>query len=319
MLRSICAVVAVAALSSSAVADVSKAWQAAKDNLPDTIPAIGAVDVATAVKQPAFTKLLELVKKEERDVREGLDLFKSTCNLDLTQIVDGFVVAGDPNGRDDDVMVFIQLKIDRPAASTCVEKLLRAVEKRKQVTVQQTGIFTEASVGKETAYFAWVDKNVVAFNLEPNKKPRLEGFLNKKGLAKSPAGSLFGKLDTKAAAFGAIKLPKPLDSDIPFTSAYGNLTLAGTTLSALLVGTATDANTAGKFVSEVKRELIKIAAKGKLPAAAKKLITSVTLDAAGADVTLKGSANTNDLFDIFVALITTKQKAPPPEPMPPSP
>ncbi len=317
-MRSICAVIAVASLSSasSAGADVSKAWQAAKDNLPDTIPAIGAVDVAAAVKQPAFGRLLELVKKEERDVREGLELFKSACNLDPTQVVDGFVVAGDPNGRDHDVMVFIQLKIDRPKASTCIESMLRTIEKRKQITVQQTGMFTEVTVGNEVAYFAWVDKQVVAFNLEPNKKPRLEGFLGKKGLAKSPVGSLFGKLDTKAAAFGAIRTTKPLDRDVPFTAAYGNLVLAGTTLSATLVGTATDASSASKFVTELKREMTKTAGRDRTPAVAKKIINAIALSSASAEVTLKGSARTNDLFEAFLTMMTKKKQE---EPMPPTP
>jgi hypothetical protein len=309
-MRSICALVMVAAVSSSAGADVSKAWQAAKDNLPDTIPAIGAVDVAAVVKQPAFGKLLALVKKEDRGVREGIELVKSACNLDLTQVVDGVVVAGDPDGKDDDIMVFLQLKIDRPKASTCLEAMLRTVEKRKQVTVQQTGKFTEASVGDETAYFAWVDKAVVAFNVEPIKKARLERFVGKQGLAKSPVGSLFGKLDPKAAAFGAIKLAKPLDRDLPFTQVYGNATLTGTTLAGAIVGTATDTAAAGKFVTEAKRELIKLALRDKLPAIAKKLVTAVTLNAVGAEVTLKGSAATGDLVEAITELAVRKPAMP---------
>jgi hypothetical protein len=309
-MRSICALVMVAAVSSSAGADVSKAWQAAKDNLPDTIPAIGAVDVAAVVKQPAFGKLLALVKKEDRGVREGIELVKSACNLDLTQVVDGVVVAGDPDGKDDDIMVFLQLKIDRPKASTCLEAMLRTVEKRKQVTVQQTGKFTEASVGDETAYFAWVDKAVVAFNVEPIKKARLERFVGKQGLAKSPVGSLFGKLDPKAAAFGAIKLAKPLDRDLPFTQVYGNATLTGTTLAGAIVGTATDAAAAGKFVTEAKRELIKLALRDKLPAIAKKLVTAVTLNAVGAEVTLKGSAATGDLVEAIMEMAVRKPAMP---------
>lgn len=317
-MRSICALMVVAAVSSSSPsvgADVSKAWQAAKDNLPDTIPAIGAVDVAALVQAPAFGKLLDLFKKEERDVREGLDLFKSACSLDPTQVVDGFVIAGDPNGRDDDVMVFLQLKVDRPKASTCLEAMLRAVEKRKQVTLQQTGMFTEVSVGTDTAYFAWVDKHVIAFNLDPMRKPRLEGFLGKKGLAKSPAGSLFGKLDTKAAAFGAIKLAKRLDRELPFTAAYGNLALAGGALSATLVGTATDANAASAFVTDVKREMTRTAGRDRTPAALKKLLNAVAVTATGAEVTVKGGASTNDLLEALRERMTRKAT----EPMPPAP
>lgn len=312
-MRSICALVMVAAMSSSAGADVSKAWQAAKDNLPDTIPAIGAIDVAAVVKLPAFAKLMQL-----GELREGLEMIKRTCNVDVPQAIDGVVVAGDPNQRDDEIVVFLQLKIDRAKASTCFEQVMRSLDKGGQVSVQQTGMFTEVSVDGSNAYFAWVDKNVVAFNFDPISKTRLSSSLGKKGLAKSPAGSLFGKLDLKAAAFGAIKLA-PL-RDLPFTAAYGNATLTGATLAGAVVGTATDPAAAGKFVTEAKRELVKLALRDKLPAVAKKLVTSVTLNAVGAEVTLKGSAATGDLVDALVEMTTKKKRPmyvdPPPPPAP---
>lgn len=318
-MRSICALLATAALLSSgtAEADASKAWQAAKDNLPATIPAIAGFDVAAIVKLPAFGKLLEVLKKEERDVREGLALLKSACGLDPTKAVDGLVVAGDPNGRDDDVMLFLQLTIDRTKASACIESMLKVVEKRKQVTVKQNGIYSEVSVGGDTAYFAWVAPNVVAFNLDPGRKARLEGFLGKQGLAKSPVGALLSKLDPKAAASGAIKTVKPLDRDFPITAAYGNALLTGSTVTAVVIGSATDAAAATKLTDELQYEIAKTIRRDRTPAGAKKILRAIAITPAGTDVTIKGTANTSDLVDaVFAMMFKKKDAVPPPPPAP---
>nr|MBA2539066.1 hypothetical protein [Deltaproteobacteria bacterium] len=162
MRTSISCVAALAACllsASTSSADVSKAWQAAKDNLPG-MPAIGAIDVAAVVKLPAFGKLFDMARKEERDIDQAVSLLKVACKLDITSVVDGLVVAGDPDGRDDDIVVFVQLTLDRTKATACMETMLKQVEKRKQIAVKQDGIYTVASVGNEAAYFAWVGPNV---------------------------------------------------------------------------------------------------------------------------------------------------------------
>jgi hypothetical protein len=298
-------IVAVAALLSSATAeaDVSKAWQAAKDNLPASIPAIMAVDAAAVVKLPAFSTLFALARKEERDIQQAYDLFQSACKVDFTQAVDGFVIAGDPNGRDDDVVVFLQLTMDRAKASSCIEAAVKSVEKKKPVTIKQDGVYTVATVGKETAYFAWVAPNVVAFTMDPEKKQLIEANVGKKGLGKAPVGALLGKMDAKAIAFGAIKMSKPIDSDIPFTSGFGNVTLNGGTLSGSVSGTAVDAKTATAFADEAKRELAKMLKKDRIPAVVKKVAGAVKIAAAGTDVTVSGSASDKDLLESFLAVM----------------
>jgi len=316
-MRSICAVLAplvvVGLFSSAAEADVTRAWQAAKDNLPAAaFPAIAAFDVAAIVKLPAFNKVLDVLQNENHEVKEVLGLFKSTCNLDVTTSVDGFVIAGDPAGRDDDIMVFVQLKIDRAKTSNCIETLLKTVEKKQQVDVKQDGMFSVVSVGKETGYFAWVAPNVVAFALDPENKSRVEGFLSTKGFAKGPVGALLGKLDPKAVAFGAIKTAKPIDRDLPVTSAYGNAVLNGTTVSATVVGTATDAGTAAKFADGLKQELAKMAKRDRTPAVAKKILNAISIAASNTDITIKGSVATGDLLEAMLEM-TKKTAEPPPQ------
>lgn len=315
-MRSIPSVVAVAALLSTATAeaDVSKAWQAAKDNLPAGVPAILAVDAAAVVKLPAFGTLFAMARKEERDIQQAYDLFNTACKLDFTKVVDGFVVAGDPDGRDDDIVVFLQLTIDRAKASSCVEAAIKSVEKKKQVSIKQDGIYTVATVGRETAYFAWVGPNVVAFTLDPEKKQLIENNVGKKGLGNAPVGALIGKMNAKAIAFGAIKMAKPIDRDIPFTSAFGNLTLTGTTIAGSITGTAIDAKTGAAFAAEARKELGKLARKDRVPAVVKKLAGAIKIAATGANVTASGRASDKELLEAFLAMMMTSGDAPEPPP-----
>ncbi|MBA3538583.1 MAG: hypothetical protein H0T79_03065, partial [Deltaproteobacteria bacterium] len=96
-LLSCAALAAVATLvPTRAHADVSKAWAAAKDNLPSNTRAVLSVDVAAAVKSPTFAKVLAAVLAKEPEFREGLAVLKSACKIDLVAAVNGVVVAGDP-------------------------------------------------------------------------------------------------------------------------------------------------------------------------------------------------------------------------------
>lgn len=312
--RSICAVLALTLASTT----VSKAWQAAKDNLPASIPAIAGFDIAAIVKQPGFAQAFSALQDTERDLREGLALIQSACKLDVTAAVDGVVIAGDPDGKDDDIMAFVQLKVDRAKASACFKSVLEVAERRKQIVVKQDGTFTEVSVNGDTAYFAWVAPNVVAFNLDPGSKPRLQGFLGKQGLAKAPVGKLLGKLDPKAVASGAIKLAKPLSRELPIQLAYGNALVFGGNVTASIVGTVPDPKALPPNLAELLAgELAREARRSRTPPILKKILEATSISVSGADITARGTASTKELGDAVRASIKQKKRVEPP--MPPSP
>lgn len=281
-----------AAASATAEADVSKAWTAAKDNLPAATKAIGAVDVAVAVKTKSFKVVWDLLLREERDLRQVYEGIQQGCKLDLVQTIQGFVVAGDPDA--DRGVVFVQLAVDRKAATTCIETIGKQVG---GVKVAQDGMFTTVSMGKDTLYLAWPSANVVAIALEPEQKAEYTRWLGGKGaLAKSKLGARLAKVDTTALAWGAIALDKPFDdNDLPFLAAHGTLVAAKGSATLAIRATYADAATATKSIAETRSEIDKDIAKKSTPAAARKLFQAIKVAAVGADGTLDATATDADL------------------------
>src|SRR5262249_20438207 len=126
-MRILCVLGVVACLAQRAEADVSKAWQAAKDNLPANTPIVIAVDVGALQKSPALPHLVETLRAEERGFREAYNAFRTGCNVDPLSLVDGFVVAGDP--KSDETVVYMQLTIDRAKATTCLQSAIGVLDK----------------------------------------------------------------------------------------------------------------------------------------------------------------------------------------------
>ena len=60
-------------VANRADADVSKAWDAAKDNVPANTQFVLAVDVAALQKSPAFPMVFEMIKAEDRGLARAYD------------------------------------------------------------------------------------------------------------------------------------------------------------------------------------------------------------------------------------------------------
>jgi hypothetical protein len=301
MKLSVLALVTLSALSTSASADVAKAWTAAKDHLPADTRAIGAVDVSAFVKTASYKAMFAAIVKEEPDLGKAYELVKQTCKVDPAQVIEGLIVAGDPDAGKG--VLFVQHSMDRKKAGTCIQDVLKAVGETK-AAVKQDGKYTTIGDGKNQMYLMWVADNVVAINFDPDKKAEYERWLGGKGaLKKSTLAERVEKLDTKALAFGALQLDKPLDDkELPVIAATGTITL-GKTAVVKLRGTFKDAAAASKMLAEANKELDKEMKRGKLPESVKRIAKTVKMAAAGADLTLDASASEADLLDAIAQLV----------------
>ncbi len=310
-MRSICAVVALTlglVSSAPASADYSKAWQAAKDNLPANTQMALVVDVAAIAKLPSFNRVFDAVRAQERDFEMGYTLLKGACNVtNPVTMVDGIVLAGDMRNKESGVG-FVQVTIDRTKASACLESVLKLVGGRKQVSVKQDGIYTVATVGNDSAYFAWVAPNVVVFSIQPDKKATLDAYINQKGWAKSPAAALVGKMDLKAALSGVFTVDK-VDVWFPVAKAFGSVTISGGTITGSVTATYPDAKAATAFAAEINEERDRDLKKDRTPAAVKKLMNAVKIATSGNELTAKGSMTEKDFGDALIASLRKKEKA----------
>lgn len=302
----VCAGVAIACLAASpASADVSKAWAAAKANLPATTELVVGFDVAAAVATPTFAKLFPLVVKEERDLEQGISLVKAACKLDPVASVDGIVVAARPE-PDEEGIVFVQLKgVDRAGAEACLGAMLKAAGE-KSATVRQEGALTVLRVDGDTIHFLWVGPDVVAMTFEPDKKASLTTWSGQQGaLAKAPVMAHLGKVDTKAIAWGAFDLAKPIDDDdLNVKRGSGSATLKAGKITLAMRGTFDNAKSASATVAKMKKDVARELKSKSTPAPARKLLRAMVLSTAGAEASLKLTASEADVIGLFQAMFS---------------
>jgi len=292
----------VVSLSSQvAHADYSKAWAAAKDNLPATTKAVFAGDVALGVKTATYAAILPMMLAEERDIEQGLALIKGACKIDAVAAIDGFVVAGDP--LTEQGAVYIQLAgVDRPRLTACAEKVLKAMGE-KQATIKQDGAFTVLGHGRDTMYIAWVTPQVFVIGLEAEKKDQLQAWFGQKGaFARSSVQAQLAKVDTKAPAWGVLALDKALDdNDLPVKTARGSLAIANGSLGIDFFGSFETPAAAKKTHGEMKRELTREMGRKGTPPALKKAMAAIKINTTGSDVTLKIKLLEKDLIAALAA------------------
>ena len=294
MMKSALVVAVLGLVSARAEADVSKAWTAAKDNLPANTRAIGAVDVAAAVKTAAYTAVFDAIKREEKDVAQAYEMIKQTCKLDPVQAIEGFVVAGDPDSERG--VLFVQHNVERKKLATCIQDILRAAVS-KNATVKDDGKFIIVSEGKDSVYFGVVNANVLAITFNPEKKAEYDTWIGGKGaFAKTKLNAEVGKVDTKAMAWGAVAFDKPLDDkELPVLAAIGAVTYVKNAFALKLRGTMNNAKGAAMVLGEMTKELDREIKKQRTPEPVRKLMKAVKVAAAGADVTLDATASEADL------------------------
>jgi len=307
----ICALgLAVGLSTSRASADVSKAWAAAKNNLPSNTQFFVAIDVAALYKQPLFPKVFEAIKSVDKSIGEVHGAFKQACGWDPLSVIDGVVIAGDPNQRHG-VAVYVQLTIDRTKASACLASALKALAKGEQVSIEQDGVYTVATAGtgkNDTAYFPWVAPNIVMISDRPEKKDLVDQWFNQKTFAKSLVAGQLGNLDTKAVATGAFASDKPLDDEMPVTKAYGNITISSAgKIVGNLVATASDAAAAKSLADGMTKDMQREMQRDKMQPTAKKIFAAISVTAAGNDLTVRGSTTAQDVLTAFNETVQNKK------------
>jgi hypothetical protein len=309
-------VLVVCGLASTAHADYSKAWNAAKANLPANTRAVALLDLSAFDRSPHFERLLKTALANERDLREFDAEVKKLCKLDIAKVVEGLVVAGDPEKPQ--IVFYVQLAADRAKVSTCFEAMVNKKAGEK-VALKQEGIYTvlTSKAGGRELYVAWPAPNVLVFRVRSVEQAHLARWVGQTGWTSSPVAPLLAKTDPKAIAAGAFAFDKPIDGKVPLTSGYGHLLKAGSTVTATLVARALDATGATWIAAEVNKELKSEKTRKRVHEAIRNLMSKISITAQGTEVTLKGTGSEKDLADAIASEF--KPKKPPVEATPPTP
>lgn len=187
-------------VASTAAAD-SKSWAALKGKLSADTTIVGGVDGAALRAAPSFPKMIDLIRADNKDVGEMLDLVKASCGLDIPSVIGdlAFAVNKDAKG----VVVFSLTGADQAKATDCLTKMLAKADPKAKLATKVTGKVTEYSTGQsEKFYAAWLAPDVVAIPLEESSPSALDAMIGG-GAPSADLTRFLGKTNPAAAGWFA--------------------------------------------------------------------------------------------------------------------
>ena len=300
--RSLSVVALVSLISLRAEAGADKAWAAAKANLPKDTTVLVGMDLAQLTQSTLFNFAFPMALSQQPDVKAGLELVKSTCQIDPMKTVQGVVIGTDDVQKHGAIYIAVD-GVDQAKLVSCLEAVAKAKGKDGKVSVKTDGKITELGIGDKTIYLTWIGTNVLVLPLDFSSKADLQAWSGTKGLAKSKVAKGMARVNTGGALWAVSAVPKELDAKMKMKLGYGAITLASGTLAADLhvqLGNAADAKAAAE---KAQKELSTLAASPDLAANLKTVLSSVTVRAAADDVAVKGSIAESDVLSLVTALM----------------
>lgn len=298
--RSIAIAALLVAIPLRAHAGDKAAWTAAKANLSKDTAVLIGLDLTQLTKSSLFTMAFPFILSQQPDVKEGLALIKSTCNLDPLKVVTS-VVIGTDNDQKHGAMFVSLSGVDQPKIVSCLEAVAKAKGNDTKVGVTTDGKITELAMGDKKVYLTWIGTNVVALPLDFANKADLTAW-TAKGLAKSKVGKAMTKVNTGNALWAVSAVAKELDDKVKMKLGYGSIAMANATMTADLhvqLGSATDAKAAAQ---KAQKDLTTRSQSPDLAANLQKVLAGITVTAVTDEVVVRGSIPESEVMSLVMAL-----------------
>jgi hypothetical protein len=282
---------------SAAHADASKAWSAAKANLPSDATIVAGFNFASIAKSKMFAEVFPKLIASSPELKEFLDLAKSQCSIDPLTAVGGAVLALDAT-KSNGVVYLALNNLDQPKIASCVEKLAKAKGKAdEKITFKKDGNTIEVMSSKDNKphYYGWVGNDVIVISKDADKTG-LAHWMGGKGFSGSGVGKVTGKVNTGASVWAATTEGKGLPTGGSMKGGYGTVDLAGgkVTIGAhITMGSPTEA---GNTVTEVNKQLAAAKTSGGLPPPLPTLLAGLKVSAAGDEMVLAATETEDDVL-----------------------
>ena len=266
------------------------AWAAARGMLPANPYVVMGVNVATIKSSTIFQQLYPKMIEQSGEAKQGLEMVKTDCGINVTEAIQGLVVAIDESQKG---IILISTKgVDQAKINDCLTKV--AAKEKKTITAGKPdgqGIVEYTSSGEtDKLYIAYLPKGVLAMSTEPKDKALLVKWLGGKGVdTKSPAGGALGKVNTGAALWGVVAKEQKLEDGMNMKAGYGSADVTGGNINAdvrLVLGSAKEATDA---VVKANTQLEEAKKGGGIPPALQNVIKTLKITSAGEELQIKAS------------------------------
>jgi hypothetical protein len=288
-----------ASLSSAAFADApGDAWDAAKKMLPGNAVWVGGMNVATIRGSTIFQQLYPKLLANAGEGKEGLEMVKTECKIDVMDAIQGLVVAADDANQ---VVLVISTKgLDKSKINDCAQKVAKKEKKDLTVGAADGQGIVEYSVKGENdhAFIAYLPKGVMVIAPEGKDKAGLQKWLAGKGAAGQLASGI-GKVNTGAALWGVFGKAQELEPGMNMKVGYGQADLAAGNISCeihLALGSAKEATDA---VAKANKQLEDAKKGGNIPPALAGVVKSVKIQAVGDEFQVKAQMAEKEALSII--------------------
>jgi len=281
-----------------------KAWAAAQNVLPGSVTIVVGANVAALKGTTVFSQVVQPLINKERDAKEGIDLVKSSCNIDVTAAVTDIVVAIDPkeNGA-----IFLGVTgVDEAKVTACLQAVAAKKDAKAKITAARTGNVVEYSATGENdkLYVAWLAADVLVMATEPTDKKLLGKMIGGKGaLGKSDVGKSIKATNTSAVVWAAVKQKESLGKgNATMKMAYGAIDLKAGTVSADVHVVVDSAAAATKAVGEFNKAAVEMQKDPKsagIPQELANVLKSLKVSNKGADLNVTASMSEKELLGLI--------------------
>jgi hypothetical protein len=279
----------------------SKSYAAVKGLLPDKTAVLVGANISTIQKTTIYQSLVPALINKEPDAKEGLEMVKTACGIDVvTSVVDVTVALTE----DETAVIAVALSggIDEKKVVECLNKMAEKEKKGKLVS-KTTGKITEYTMQgeKDKLYIAWLAKDVLAIASEPTDKAMLEKMIAGKG-AKGDVSKAIGKINTDAAFWVAAAKKTPMQKAGTMKMGYGTVDVKSGVIAVdghIIMSSAAEAK---KLVDDAKKDMDK--SKAQMPPDLAKIMTSLKFTANGDDANFTLSLTEKELMQIVGLMMT---------------
>jgi hypothetical protein len=286
-----------AGASGAAKAD-TRAWAEAKNVLPSGMQIVIGVNVANVRTSQIFQAMYPmLLAQAGGGAKDGLDLIKKDCGIDVIQTIDSLVVG---MGADEKGLIVVGLKgVDQAGVQGCFSKVAADKEPGKKITTNQlSGGVTEfsASGDNEKLYVQWLAKDVLAMGTEPTD----QAFLKKMtagGLKSDAVGKASASVNGDAGIWAVVNKSDTIpDLNAKMSMAYGSANFASGNIDFNAHVVLDSAANASKAATDAGAKLDE-QKKGSPQAAA--ILKSVKVTSAGSELVVTGSIVEKDVMALI--------------------
>ncbi len=294
------ATLAAVSLTSTAAHAESKSWGALKKQVTAANTIVVSADFVPMRKLPAFDAAVNAMVSMEKGVKDGLDLIKSKCSIDVTKVISDVTVV--MNAKQEGAVAIGLDGLDQKTVEACLTTL--ASGEGKKMKSKKSGAQTVYSIDgeKDQLHLAWIGKDVVVISTDPMNPKALGKAVGKAG--KSALNTIISKAKTDAAVWFGVSFKESLPTGGTATAAHGRVEIVGDKLTGTARITTASASEATTFVQQAVPELQKESKKmqSKAPEFAS-IFSNMTLKADGADVEATTSMPTKVLDKVISQLL----------------